>query len=123
MTVDVYRSNDTFKSLVFSDEFEAEGSLDDEKWFHQIISPNNGSWSNGELQHYTDRPDNSFVREETLKIKAIKKNYTFGESTKSYTSVKLNSNFVFTYGRVEVRAKLPSKAGTWPSKWTHTTSY
>ncbi len=114
----VYKSDAKFTTLVFFDEFEYEGSLDDEKWHHQVIPPNNGSWFNGELQHYTDRTENSYVSNGTLKIKAIKEQYSYSGSTKSYTSARLNSKFAFTFGRVEVRAKLPAAAGTWPAIWT-----
>ena len=37
--------------------------------------------------------------------------------TKNYTSARLNSKFAFTYGRVDVRAKLPIDLGTWPAIW------
>jgi beta-glucanase (GH16 family) len=37
--------------------------------------------------------------------------------TKDYTSARLNSKFAFTYGRIDVRAKLPITAGTWPAIW------
>ena len=114
----IYRSNKKYAKLVFSDEFEEEGRPDPEKWHHQVIPPNNGSWHNDELQHYTDRPENSFVSNGTLKIKALKEQFTYGASTKAYTSARLNSKFAFTFGRVEVRAKLPSPAGTWPAIWT-----
>ena len=30
----------------------------------------------------------------------------------------MNSKFAFTYGRVDVRAQLPSGDGTWPAIWT-----
>ncbi|MBT8282083.1 MAG: glycoside hydrolase family 16 protein [Muriicola sp.] len=105
-------------TLIFSDEFEYEGRPDSTKWHHQVIGPNNGSWYNGEFQHYTDRTENSFVSNGTLKIKALKETYSSGGVTKSYTSARLNSKFAFTYGRVEVRAKLPAEAGTWPAIWT-----
>lgn len=118
MSVEVFKSDQAFVTLVFSDEFEYEGSPDAEKWHHQVIPPNNGSWHNDELQHYTDRIENSVVGDGTLKIKALKEQYTVGTSTKSYTSARLNSKFAFTYGRVEVRAKLPAEAGTWPAIWT-----
>ena len=108
-------SSDT---LIFADEFDYTGRPDSEKWHHQIIPPNNGSWYNSELQHYTDRTENSFVSDGTLKIRALKEEYTTGGTTKSYTSARLNSKFAFTYGRIEVRAKLPAKAGTWPAIWT-----
>lgn len=118
LNTDVFKSDEEFTTLVFSDEFEYEGSPDTEKWHHQIIPPNAGSWFNGELQHYTDRTENSFVSNGTLKINALKEQYATGGSTKSFTSARLNSKFVFTYGRVEVKAKLPDEAGTWPAIWT-----
>jgi beta-glucanase (GH16 family) len=114
----VYKSDAQFTTLVFFDEFEDDGSLDDVKWHHQVIPPNNGSWFNGELQHYTARTENSYVSDGTLKIKAIKEQYSYSGSTKSYTSARLNSKFAFTFGRVEVRAKLPAATGTWPAIWT-----
>ncbi|MBT8322571.1 MAG: glycoside hydrolase family 16 protein [Eudoraea sp.] len=108
-----------YSTLVFADEFEYDGSPDPAKWHHQIIPIINGTdWANGELQHYTDRIENSYVSTGTLKIKAIKENYTYNNSAKEYTSARLNSKFAFTYGRVEVRAKLPAEAGTWPAIWT-----
>lgn len=118
VNVTVYKSDNQFTKLVFFDEFENEGGVDEEKWFHQVIPPNNGSWYNGELQHYTDRSDNSNVSNGTLKINALKEQFTTGGTTKSYTSARLNSKYVFTYGKVEVRAKLPNEQGTWPAIWT-----
>lgn len=106
------------QGLVFSDEFEYEGSPDPEKWHHQVIPIQGSSWANGELQHYTDRQDNSYVSDGTLKIVAAKEQYTAYGSTKAYTSARLNSKFAFKYGRVEFRAKLPQSAGTWPALWT-----
>ena len=46
-------------TLIWSDEFDYEGSPNTDKWHHQTIPPNNGSWWNDELQHYTDRLENS----------------------------------------------------------------
>ena len=43
------------------DEFDYEGSPNIDKWHHQTIPPNNGSWWNDELQHYTDRLENSLL--------------------------------------------------------------
>lgn len=105
-------------SLVWTDEFSYEGKLDSTKWHHQIIPPNNGSWHNGEEQHYTDRIENSSVSDGNLKIIAKKESYDVNGSIKNYTSARLNSKFAFKYGRVDIRAKLPSAAGTWPAFWT-----
>ena len=105
-------------TLIFSDEFDGTGSVDDTKWHHQLIPPNNGTWHNNEEQHYTDSDANSFVSDGTLKIVAKKESYTYQNSTLDYTSARLNSKFVFKYGRVEVRAKTPTGGGTWPAIWT-----
>ena len=53
-----------------------------------------------------------------MKIVLKKESYTYDGITKDYTSARLNSKFAFTYGRVDVRAKLPSGSGVWPAIWT-----
>ena len=59
--------------LIWSDEFEQEDkAVDATKWFLETNAPNNGSWYNDELQHYTDRIDNAYVSEGSLKIIAKK---------------------------------------------------
>lgn len=117
-SIEVFKTPRLFTEMVFEDDFDYEGAVDSQKWHHQIIPPNNNSWYNGERQHYTDREDNSFVSEGTLKIVAKKETYQFNGATKFYTSARLNSKFSFRYGRVDVRAKLPSGGGTWPAIWT-----
>ena len=106
-----------FDYLVWSDEFNTIGSVDTSKWFHQTQLPNGESWFNGELQHYTDLTGNAALVNGALKIIAKKIPYTDQGVTKQYTSARLNSKFAFQYGRIEVRAKLPSGAGTWPAIW------
>ncbi|MDG1694546.1 MAG: CotH kinase family protein [Porticoccaceae bacterium] len=98
--------------------------IDSTKWFHQTLLPKdtNGdgsadSWFNDELQHYTDRTENSYVSDGTLKIVARSEAYTNQDVTKQYTSARLNSKFAFQYGVVEFRAKMPVGAGTWPAVW------
>ena len=105
-------------NLVWADEFNTNGNINQEKWFQQTQLPNGYSWYNNELQHYTDEIENAYVSNGTLKIVAIKENYTDQGHTKPYTSARLNSKFAFTYGKVEVRAKLPTGQGTWPAIWT-----
>lgn len=112
------QSQDDNYELVWSDEFNTNGAIDQTKWHHQTQLPNGNSWYNGEIQHYTNRQDNSFVGNGTLKIRAIKETFTDQGSTKSHTSARLNSKFAFTYGYVKIRAKLPSGQGTWPAIWT-----
>lgn len=106
-----------YTDLVWSDEFDGN-SLDTNKWYHQTFGPNGGQWFNGEVQHYTDDPDNSYVSNGNLHIVAKKETLTQDGVTLDYTSARLNSKFAFTYGRVDVRAKLPEGNGTWPAIWT-----
>jgi len=106
-----------YTDLVWADEFDGNGSLDSDKWFHQTKLPAGGSWFNGELQHYTDRIENSKVENGKLIITAKKETFTDQGQTKNYTSARLNSKFAFTYGRVDARAKLPRGNGTWPAIW------
>ena len=91
--------------------------VDESKWFHQTVLPNGNSWHNQEQQHYTNRIDNAYVSDGLLKIKAKKESFKDQGVVKQYTSARLNSKFAFTYGRVEVRAKLPKGHGTWPAIW------
>lgn len=100
--------------LVWSDEFNTDGAPNPAKWGYDIGTGSNG-WGNAELQYYTNRSDNVIVQNGVLKIKAIKENY----SGSAYTSARLLSKnkFAFTYGKVEVKAKMPVGVGTWPAIW------
>jgi beta-glucanase (GH16 family) len=106
-----------YKDLVWSDEFLINGPVNSTNWFHQTQLPAGGNWFNGEVQHYTNRIDNSFVDNGSLKIVAKKESYTNQAVTKQYTSARLNSKFAYLYGRVDIRAKIPKDAGTWPALW------
>lgn len=110
-------SNSKFDVLTWSDEFEGNGVINSTNWHHQTILPNGNSWFSNEQQHYTNRIENSYVSNGTLKIVAKKETYMNQGVTKQYTSARLNSKFAFKYGRVEARAKLPTGIGTWPAIW------
>ena len=101
-------------SLVWSDEFDVDGAPDSSKWTYDIGTGDNG-WGNGESQYYTDRSENVIVSDGTLKIIAKKESFNGSQ----YTSARLLTHglFDFTYGKVEIRAKLPSGGGTWPALW------
>jgi beta-glucanase (GH16 family) len=100
------------------DSIDVDGQpVDATKWFHQTLLPNGSSWFNGEIQHYTNRTENAYVSDGTLKIVARKEAYTDQGVTKQYTSARLNSKFAFKYGVAEFRAKMPIGTGTWPAIW------
>jgi len=113
----VTKENLEFSKLVWSDEFNKPGLPDSTKWSYAIGTgcPQNCGWGNKELEYYTNRPENGIVEGGVLKLKAIREHYHDAD----YTSVKLQTKnkFVFTYGKVEVRAKLPAGVGTWPAIW------
>lgn len=106
-----------YNNLVWSDEFNTNGSIDVNKWFHQTQIPAGGNWYNNEVQHYTNRTTNSFVDGGNLHIVAKKETFSDQNVTKQYTSARLNSKFAFKYGRVDIRAKVPNGQGTWPALW------
>lgn len=101
-------------SLVWSDEFDTPGPPNAAKWNYDI-GTGSGGWGNNELEYYTNRQSNVVISNGTLKINAIKENY----SGSSYTSARIltQNNFAFKYGRIEIRAKLPAGLGTWPAIW------
>jgi len=71
-------------------------------------------WGNEELQYYTEaREENARVEDGKLIIEALRVPHQGNE----YTSARLLSRPEWTYGRFEVRAKLPSGRGTWPAIW------
>lgn len=98
--------------LIWSDEFNTNGAPDASKWTFQIWDP---GYVNNELQSYTNRPENTVVEGGVLKIKAIREKYGKGD----FTSGRLESNgkFEFTYGKIVIRAKVPTGVGTWPAVW------
>lgn len=107
-----------YTDLVWEDEFDGDGEIDSNKWHHQTFGPNGGRWYNGEEQHYTDSETNSYVSGGFLNIVAKRETTTQNGVQLDFTSARLNSKFAFTYGRVDVRARLPFGNGTWPAIWT-----
>lgn len=101
-------------ALVWSDEFDGS-AIDSSKWTHEINCEGGG---NQERQCYTDDPANSFVSDGILNIVAMPTPADSGLPL-PYTSARLNTRYKadFTYGRFEMRAKMPFGQGTWPAFW------
>ena len=99
-------------SLVWSDEFDRDGMPDPSRWTYE-----EGFIRNQESQYYTRaRPENARIEDGTLIIEARRER--FGDDAE-YTSASLTTRGIasWRYGRVEVRAKLPTGRGMWPAIW------
>jgi beta-glucanase (GH16 family) len=99
--------------MVWSDEFsEPEINLD--KWNFEIGTGNWG-WGNNEAQYYTSDSENAYINEGKLVIQAVNENY----GGMNYTSARMTTKNKgdWKYGKLEIRAKLPSGTGTWPAIW------
>ena len=135
----VARSDDRSRldgwQLAWSDEFDYEGLPDKSKWDYE-----EGFIRNHELQYYTRaRQENARVEGGSLMIEARKekfqnpkynptakgRNWKNQRELAEYTSASLvtKGKASWTYGRFEIRAKLPTGRGTWPAIWTLGTSF
>lgn len=98
-----------FNTLFWSEEFDVAGAPDPAIWNYDL----GDLGVNNEEQIYTNDPSNIIVEDDLLKITAI------ADGSGGYTSARIQTldNFEFQYGRVEIRAKLPTGGGTWPALW------
>ena len=108
--------------LVWADEFDVDGPPDPAKWVWDTHA-NKMGWYNKELQYYAaDRPENARVEDGRLIITARKETLAdrADHGGQSYSSARLitKGKAEFTYGLIEVRAKLPCGKGSWPAIWT-----
>ncbi len=103
---------------IWSDEFDGR-AIDPANWEHMIGDGTAyglpAGWGNGELQHYTDRPDNSFVAGGYLHIVAREEPFAGYNYTSARLRTKCNQDFL--YGRLEARMQLPTGQGMWPAFW------
>lgn len=97
--------------LVWADEFDYEGLPDEDKWDYDV---GGHGWGNNELQYYT-KGDNAYVKDGLLIIEARKESKVGMEYTSSRMVSRGKGDWL--YGKIEVKAKLPSGLGTWPAIW------
>lgn len=113
--------------LVWNDEFNGT-QLDRRKWDYELgdgfynYDENKWipGWGNHELQTYTQEPNNVFVKNGFLHLRAVKESYHGSGYTSGRISTRKRDGsdlFSQAYGRFEFRAKLPTGQGIWPALW------
>jgi len=120
------RAQDDGWKLVWCDEFNQDGRLDTTVWNYE-----QGFKRNHEDQWY--QAENAYCRNGKLIIEARREqaerknpDYEAGSADWrkkrehiAYTSASVNTagKYEFLYGRLEVRAKIPTAGGAWPAIW------
>lgn len=99
-------------TLAWHDEFN-EKKLNKKVWNYEI--GNHKGWGNNELEYYTSSPKNVYISKGILVMEARKENC----DSFHYTSARITTQNKkeFTYGRIDMRAKLPVSSGMWPALW------
>jgi len=106
-----YRNSDKVWQLIWEDNFDKDGLPDPNIWGYEV-----GYVRNKETQFYTkDRAENARVENGCLVIEARKDNWEGHEITSA--SLHTYGKKSMLYGRIEVKAKLPTGKGTWPAIW------
>lgn len=105
-----------YSKMIFHDEFNGTGLPDSRYWGYE-----EGYVRGGEMQYYTvARPENVYQSDGLLHIVTLNDNWNdaSGETHPvTSASVITKDKVKFTYGRVDIRAKIPICLGSWPALW------
>lgn len=111
--------------LVWHDEFDKDGPPDPTKWDFE-----RGFVRNNELQWY--QPENAVCKDGILTIEArreTKPNPTYDPASSYWGRKRPNievtsaclitkGKYEFTYGKIEMRGRIDTRAGSWPAFWS-----
>jgi beta-glucanase (GH16 family) len=109
--------------LAWADEFDVDGLPDPGRWNYDT-DRNFPGWYNNELQYYAAaRAENAHVAGGSLIITARKEDLSaagfsdWGGQRYSSSRMVTRGKAAWTYGFIEIRAKLPCGRGSWPALW------
>ncbi len=116
--------DDSGYELVWADEFDTDGRLNEDNWSYE-----RGFVRNSEPQWY--QPDNAICEDGNLVITARVETVANPNYNPSSSSWKENRQYAYytsssvitahkqdlLYGRMEIRAKIPTSSGAWPAIW------
>ena len=97
-------------TLVWQDEFNGK-TLDLKKW--NVLTREQSK--HFELQYYL--PDEAYLENGSLRLRSRQRD--FGEQKYTSGRVSTDKRFAQTYGRFEIRGKLPVGKGIWPAYWLY----
>ena len=107
----VASAEDVRWKLVWEDNFAKDDFIDPAKWVK--IGRGRSDWN----RHMSADPACYAVKDGRLVLKGIR-NPDAADPVKVITGgVTTNGKFEFTYGKVEIRAKLGTAKGAWPAFW------
>ena len=99
-------------TLTWAEEFDGN-VVNPDAWTYETGAH---GWGNNELQNYT-AGGNADVSNGMLTLTAEKLNDNMQAGSYSSTRLISRNKQEFQYGRIEIRAKLPSGRGIWPAIW------
>ncbi len=122
---DTENAKEGLYNLVWSDEFETDGTPDPSKWTYE-----NGFVRNEELQWY--QPKNAFCENGFLIIEGKREvlpNPNYDSNSENWKAQRKEAIFTsasvttkglhsWKYGRFEIKAKFKTQPGLWPAIWT-----
>jgi len=98
-------------SLVWQDEFDGTGLLNETDWGYQEGCD---GWGNNELECYTTAKTKNARKEGGSLVIDVQIEAGNG---KDYTSARIHTKKHWTYGKFEIKAKMPKGKHLWPAIW------
>ena len=97
--------------LVWSDEFEQDGTPDDDKW--EFSGRGNPDWA----RYCADNSETRYIKDGKLHLRGVVNSDASDPAPYQTGCIQTRDRFSFKYGKLEVKAKLSKGKGSWPAIW------